>query len=191
MKKVTIEVSARHCHISKKDLVLLFGKNYRLKPLKPLSQKGQFSCRETVRVKTGSGQLKNIRILGPERENTQVELSRTDCRELNIFPPITECTDPHNKKSCSILEIIGPKGKIKRCAAIIAKRHLHCDVKTAKMLKLQNKQLISLRIDSDRPLTFHEVLVRVRRDFVFRIHLDTDEANAAGVKSGDTGRLLI
>lgn len=190
MPKVTIEISAHHCHLSRKDLDLLFGKNYQLKWLKALSQIGQYAAKETISIKTVAGRIDNIRILGPARKNSQVELTKTDCYKLKITPPIVECTCGQLYQDCAIIEIIGPKNKIKRCAAMIAHRHIHCDPKTAKKLGLKDNQLVSVKTSGLRSVTFHKVLVRVAKDFVFRFHLDTDEANAAGVKPGDSGIII-
>lgn len=191
MVKVKIEISAHHCHLSKRDKELLFGKNYKLTPKKPLSQTGQFASQEKISVQTPAGKIDDLRVLGPERKYSQVELTKTDCYKLKIEPPVIECTSPGKARGCSMLEIMGPKRSIKRCAAIVAFRHIHCDVKTANKLGLKNKQLVSVKTLGKRSVTFHNVLIRVRKDFVFRMHLDTDEANAAGIKPGDEGLLLI
>ncbi|MBU1164742.1 phosphate propanoyltransferase [Patescibacteria group bacterium] len=190
VKKIKIEVSAHHAHLSRKDLDILFGKNYQLKPIKALSQTGQFASKETIKIKTKDGQIDDVRILGPTRPNTQVELSRTECFELKIDPPVLECTCPDKKGGCAQVEIVGPKGKVKRCAAILAHRHIHCDPSSAKKMGLKNKQLVSVKTNGKRSITFHNILVRTRKDFVCRMHLDTDEANAAGIKQGDFGQII-
>ena len=133
--------------------------------------------------------LKNLRILGPERKNTQVEISLTEGYYLKVKPPIAECARPDKPGGGLLAEIIGPKGKISRRALIAARRHFHLDPKTAKKLKLKNKQLISLKTSGPRSATFNNVLVRIDPSFSPRIHLDTDEANAAGLKPGEKGEL--
>jgi propanediol utilization protein len=189
--RVQIEVSGHHCHISRADLDQIYGQGYTLKPIKTLSQTGQFASQETINIKVGNKLLKNLRILGPERKNTQVEISLSEAYHLKISPPITECTQPQKKKNgCIICEIIGPKGKIKRRAIIVAFRHFHTDPKTAKKLKLKNGQLVSVKTKGQRGLIFNNVLVRVDPSFNSRINLDTDEANASGLKSGDFGDLI-
>lgn len=191
MPKVIIEISAHHCHLSQNDLEILFGKNYQLTPEKPLSQIGQFAAKETVTVKIPESEITNVRILGPVRKNTQVEISKTEAYQLKVEPPVVECTCLEKVGGCAICEIIGPRGKIKRCALIVAHRHLHCDPKTAQKLKLKDGQLVSVKTKGSRGLTFHNVLIRIHKDFVFRMHLDTDEGNAAGVKTGDIGEIII
>lgn len=188
--KVIIEVSGHHCHISRQDLDVLFGQGYKLKPVKALSQNGQFASQETVAIKVGEKKLENVRILGPERKNTQVEISLSEAYELKIRPPIAECTCPAKANGCINAQLIGPKGKIKRCAIIVAHRHFHIDPKTAAKLKLKDKQLISIKTKGLRSLIFNNVLVRIDSSFSPRIHLDTDEANAAGLKDGELGEII-
>ena len=189
--RVIIEISGHHCHISRKDLDIIYGKGYKLTPVKPLSQIGQFAAKEAVTVKVGKKRMENIRILGPTRKNTQVEISLTEAYNLKIKPPITECTSPDKPHGCIMAEIIGPEGKVSRCAIIIAHRHFHLDPKTAKKLGIKEKQLISVKTSGERSLTFHNVLVRINPSFRPRIHLDTDEANAAGLKNGKKGKIII
>jgi len=190
-KKVIIEVSGHHCHISRNDLDIIYGKNYHLTPIKPLSQNKQFAAKETVTVTVGDRKMENVRILGPERKNTQVEISLTEAYQLRIKPPVVECTCPKKIGGCVIAEISGPKGRIKRCTIIIAYRHFHTDLKTAKIIGLKEGQLISLKTTGKRSVTFHNILVRVDKNFKPRIHLDTDEANAASLKDGQTGKIII
>ena len=175
--KIKIEISARHCHLSSKDLEKLFGKNYQLKSAKPLSQSGQFVARETIGVKTPDGCINNVRILGPARGITQVEISRTNARQLNINSPVRE--SGNIKKSAGI-ELIGPNGTVKiKEGVIVAERHIHCDKATAKKLGLKNNQRISVKTNGVRSLTFNNVVVKIRADFSLAFHIDTDEANAA------------
>ncbi len=191
INKVIVEISAHHCHISRSDLDIIYGKNYKLTPIKPLSQTGQFACKETVTIKVGDKSINGLRILGPERENSQVEISISESRYLKVNPPIVECSRPKNPKCCQIVEIIGPKGKVKRCALIVAFRHFHTDFITAENIGVKDKQLISLKIYGKRGITFHNVLVRVNKNFKPRVHLDTDEGNAAGLKGGELGEIIL
>lgn len=175
--KIKIEISARHCHLSNKDLETLFGKNYRLKPLKPLSQPGQFASRETVAVQTAAGCVDNVRILGPARKATQVEISRTDANRLKINPPVRLSGDVKNSSGA---KIIGPKGAVKiKEGVIIAERHLHCDPTNGKKLGLKNNQRVSVKTQGNRSATFNNVVVRISKDSSLAFHIDTDEANAA------------
>lgn len=189
--QVTIEVSGHHCHISRTDLDIIYGKGYKLTPIKPLSQKGQFASKETISLKVGDKTMENIRILGPERPNTQVEISLTEAYRLKVKPPVVECTCPNKANSCIICDIIGPKGKVSRCAIIAAHRHFHTDPKTAKKIGLKEGQLISVKTLGKRSVTFHNVLVRINPNFKSRIHLDTDEANAAGIEGPQKGQIFI
>ena len=189
--QVIIEISGHHCHISRKDLDIIYGQGYKLTPVKPLSQTGQFAAKETVTIKVGNKKIEDVRILGPERKHTQVEISLTEAYELKIKPPIAECTCPSKSNGCVLVEIIGPKDKIRRCAIIIAHRHFHLDPKTAKKLKIKKGQVVSVKTSGKRSLTFHNILVRIDPSFKPRIHLDTDEANAAGLKNGEKGKIII
>jgi len=189
--KIPVEISAHHCHISRKDLDIIYGKGYKLTPIKPLSQTGQFASKEKVTIKVGKNKIENVRILGPERKNTQVEISLTEAFKLKIKPPIAECTQPGKTNGCTICDIVGPKGSVRRCSIIIAHRHFHTDPKTAKKIGLKNKQKISLKISGPRSVTFHNILVRIDPSFKPSVHLDTDEANAAGIKPGQKGEIII
>lgn len=177
MDKIRIEVSARHCHLSQKDLDKLFGKGYQLKPMKGLSQKGQFAAEETIILKTKDSQIDNLRILGPVRPQTQIELSMTDSRKIKISPPLRLSGDI--KDSAGAI-IIGPKGEVKlKEGIIIAKRHLHVNPAQAKKLSLKIGQSVSIRTVGDRSVTFHNIIVRVEDQFDLSFQVDTDEGNAA------------
>ncbi|MDO8669347.1 MAG: phosphate propanoyltransferase [Candidatus Buchananbacteria bacterium] len=177
MSKVRIEVSARHLHLSLKDLESLFGLGYKLKPLKNLSQHGEFASSDTVTVKTKGGQIDKIRVIGPLREKTQVEISVTDARKLKINPPVRLSGNVAGSISGTL---IGPKGEIKiKEGIIIAQRHLHCNPKQAKKLNLKNGQLLSVKTIGERSLTFHNIAVRIDDNFDLSLHLDTDEGNAS------------
>lgn len=189
--KIPIEISAHHCHISRKDLDVIYGKGYQLTPIKPLSQTGQYASKETVTIKVGNRSINDLRILGPERNNTQVEISKTEAYYLKIKPPVVEHVQPDKTNGCEMCEIIGPKGKIRRCAIIIACRHFHTNPETAKKMGVKNRQKVSLRVGGERGVTFHNILVRIDPSFRPSIHLDTDEANAAGLKPDQKGEIII
>jgi len=189
--KVILEVSGHHCHIARADLDALYGAGYQLTPVKPLSQTGQFAAQETVTIKAGNRELREVRILGPERKYTQVEISRTEAYHLKIDPPIRECTQPESAHGCALIEIAGPKGSLRRCAVIIAHRHFHTDPQSAKKYGVKAGQMVSVKTAGPRSITFNNILVRVDPSFEPRIHLDTDEANAAGIKTGDRGELIF
>lgn len=175
--KIRIEVSARHCHLSQKDLDKLFGKGYRLKPLKELSQKKQFAAEETIVLKTKDGQIDNLRILGPVRTETQVELAMTDARKLRITPPVRLSGDI--KGSAGGI-LAGPEGEVKlKEGIIIAKRHIHANSAQAKKFGLKKDMIVSIRTAGDRSATFHNVPVRIDGDYDLSFHIDTDEGNAS------------
>ncbi|MFA6526638.1 MAG: phosphate propanoyltransferase [Candidatus Buchananbacteria bacterium] len=177
MDKIRIEVSARHCHLSQKDLDKLFGKGYQLKPMKDLSQKSQFAAQETIIVKTKDGQIDNLRILGPVRPQTQIELSMTDARKLKINPPIRLSGDI--KRSVGAI-IIGPKGEVKlKEGIIIAKRHIHANPAQAKKMGLSKNMIISVKTVGERSVTFHSIPVRIDDNYDLSFHIDTDEGNAS------------
>lgn len=189
MKDVPIEVSARHIHFSEEDFKKLFGERARLDKLSDLSQPGEYACKETVILIGPKGRLKKVRVLGPFREKTQVEISLTDSRVLGVKPPIRLSGDTEQSESITIL---GPEDrKIKiRWGVIIAKRHIHISQEEALDLKLVNGEKVSVETFGKRSLVFHEVVVRVAPNYKMAFHIDADEANAAGVKTGSIGNLI-
>ncbi|MCL5794869.1 MAG: phosphate propanoyltransferase [Patescibacteria group bacterium] len=191
MTKVNIEISARHVHLSQNDLEVLFGSGYKLAVYKNLSQPGQFSSQETVDIKSRNNTIEKIRIVGPIREQTQVELSLTDCRLLKIDAPILVSGNLNN--SVGDIIIVGPHGTIKlKKGVIVAQRHLHIEPDKAKTLNIQNGDLIAIKINGQRSLIFNNVAVRSRKDIdKFVVHLDTDEANAAGIDGENTGEIIV
>jgi putative phosphotransacetylase len=182
-KEVIVEVSARHVHLSQTDLELLFGVGYQLTKKKELSQPGQFACEERVDVVGPKNTIKNVVVLGPIRPATQVEVALSDARTLGLIVPIRESGDVTGSAGCTL---IGPAGQITIAEGLIAaKRHLHVFAGDAEELAVQDKDSIALKITTDeRSLIFHDVVVRVSDKFATAVHLDTDEANAAGFTSG-------
>ena len=188
MKKIIAEVSARHLHLCQKDLEILFGsprgeagKKYLLHQKSALSQTGHYAAQETVNLVNKSKSL-TVRIIGPTRPDTQVELSMTDCKFLDIKPILRLSGD---LKNSSGLTLVGPKGKLKlKTGVIVAKRHLHLAIQDAKKWQLKNNQKVSVQVKGERALVFKNIIVRVGEGQT-RLHLDTDEANAAGIKNGE------
>ncbi|MFA6422013.1 MAG: phosphate propanoyltransferase [Candidatus Buchananbacteria bacterium] len=177
MEQIVIEVSARHCHLSQKDLNTLFGVNYELTFKKAMSQTGQFAAQEIVTLRTETGEINNLRILGPVREKTQIELSMTDARKLGIKPPLRLSGDLRGSVGGTV---IGPKGTVRiKEGIIIAKRHIHCDLVMAKKMSLTEKSLISVKTPGNRSVIFEDVEVRINKNFKFFMHIDTDEGNAS------------
>lgn len=186
---VPIEISARHIHLSAKDIETLFGKGYRIKPLKVLSQPAEFAAKEVVVIKTAKGELK-VRILGPEREKTQIELSRTEAFKLGLNPPVRES---HDLDGTPGLTVVGPKGSVRlRSGVIIAWRHIHSSPKQAALHGLRHGSIVSVSVQGERSLVFNQVEIKVNDDYDWHMHIDTDEANAAGLPSaGANGEVII
>ncbi len=180
MKKVIAEISARHLHLSSQDLVKLFGKDYKLKKLKDLSQPGEFAAKETVQVVGPKGKFEKVRIIGPTRKKTQVELSASDCRQVGINP-VWRLSGDHKKTPG--IKLKGPKGNvIIKKGVIVPLRHLHISHEQAKLWKLKNKKSVSAKVGGPKALVFKNIIVRVG-DYRTTIHIDTDDANAAGLLS--------
>jgi len=178
-KKIPVEISARHVHLSKNDFEKLFGNSQELHLVKNLSQEGEFSSDKTIELINGKNKINNVRIVGPFREKSQIEISLTDAYELKLNPL------PELRISGDIIGTIkvlvkGPKSSIK-IPAIIAKRHLHCSKEDGKKLKLKDAQIIKIKISGRRGLIFDNVAVRIKHGFKTSLHLDTDEANSAGI----------
>mgnify|MGYP001202575320 CR=1 FL=1 len=188
LPSVLVEVSARHLHLSRPDLDVLFDAGYELTGKKPLSQPGQFAAEETVRVAGPRGHMDNVRILGPVRGDTQVELSMTDCFHLGIQPVLKMSGDIEGSPGTILF---GPAGhtEIKQ-GVIVAKRHLHITPSDAENFGLADGQEISVRIDSPRGGILENIAVRVSEKFSTALHLDTDEANALGIKTGGRAEIL-
>ena len=180
MSKVLVEVSARHAHLSKKDLEILFGEGYELTPKKDLSQPGQFACEERVDVIGPKREIKGVSILGPLRPATQVEISLTDARSIGILAPIRESGDIGDSSGCTL---VGPRGSVEIAeGAVAAKRHIHLDTASAQQMGLNDKQVVAAKIDTpERSLVFGDVVIRVNDNFAPAMHIDTDEGNAAGI----------
>lgn len=187
-KIIPVGVSARHVHLSKEDLETLFGAGYELTVRKELSQPGQFASEETVEVVGPKRSFPKVRILGPVRSKTQVELSLTDCFSIGVKAPIRESGDIAGSGS---VKLIGPKGEVTIPeGVIVAARHIHMVPEEAEKFGLKDKQKVSVKTEGERGLIFNNVVVRVREDFALELHLDTDEANAAGLSNGAKAIIL-
>ena len=177
--KTPIEVSARHLHLSPADLSKLFGADYQLKILKRLSQKQEFAAKETVTLLGDQGTIKSVRIVGPLRPKTQVEISLTDAKTLGLNPPLRISGD---LRGAGTIKLIGPVGQVTVKAVIVAQRHLHLNPTEAKKLKLKSGQIIKVAIAGERKLILDNIVVRVANNFKLMLHLDTDEANASDLR---------
>ncbi len=182
-----VEVSARHVHLTREAVDVLFGAGHQLGKKKMLSQPGEFLSEERVKLVTPKGQIDNVAVLGPERKAVQVELSATDAKSLGLKAPVNLSGD---LSGAADVVIIGPNGILKADGTvIIAKAHLHLTPADAQHYGLRDGQIISVRIDSPRPITLNGVVVRVRSDMALAMHIDFDEANAGMVGPDATGTL--
>ena len=188
MANFLVETSARHVHLTREAVDTLFGKGYALTNKKDLSQPGQFACEEKVTVIGPKGSLK-ASILGPERSANQVELSLTDARTIGLSGvPVRESGDVANSVGC-IIE--GPCGKIEITEGVIAaKCHIHMTKTDAEVFGVQDKDIVSVRIDTKRPIVFCDVVVRVSDSYALAMHIDTDESNAAMATGAVYGEIV-
>jgi len=184
-RPIPIEASAHHVHLSKKHAEALFGPGYDLTPVSELSQPGQFACKETVTLAGPKGRVERVRVLGPVRSQTQVEISMTEQFRLGIYPPIRESGDLADTPG---ITIEGEKGSVTiEKGVICALRHIHMSPEDALSFGLRDKYKVRVRVQSDREVVFGDVLVRVHPNFKLAMHLDTDEANAGNIKTGAVG----
>ncbi len=182
-RMVVVGVSNRHGHLTREHTEILFGPGKRLTSLRPLLQPGQFACNETLTVVTAKGQIQRVRLIGPERKYTQVELSRTEAIQLGLDPPVRQSGELEGTPGCTL---IGPAGTVViPRGVIIAGRHIHCHTSEAEALRLKDRQLVRVRVAGERGAVLEQVLVRVHPEFKLEIHVDTDEANALGLHNGD------
>ena len=177
MKKVLVETSARHIHLSKEAVEILFGAGYELTKKTDLSQPGQFACAEKLDVVGPKGKLK-ASILGPTRNASQVELSLTDARSIGVSAPIRESGDIAGSAGC---KLVNPEtgAELELTEGVIAaKRHIHLTPEVAEEYGVKDKQIVSVKINSERSAILGDVVIRVNASFAPAMHIDTDEANA-------------
>ena len=188
-KEFIVEVSARHVHVTREVLDILFGKGYELTFKKALSQPGQFATNERIAVVGEKGSFPAVSILGPIRPETQVELSATDARSIGVKAPVRESADIKGSGGC---KLVGPCGEVEISeGVIIAKRHIHMPPADAENFGVQDKQIVSVKIDSpDRSLIFGDVVVRVSEKYALAMHIDTDESNAVLAPAGTMGTIV-
>ncbi len=188
--EVLVETSARHVHVSKKDLETLFGAGYELTVKKMLSQPGQYACEERVTVVGPKRELAGVSILGPCRGATQVELSLTDARSIGVNAPVRESGDIAGSGAC---KLVGPCGEVELTEGVIAaKRHIHMTTADAAEFGLVDKDVVSVQINNDngRCCVLGDVVVRVNDTYALAMHIDTDEANAACCAPGQMGIVI-
>lgn len=189
MEKILVEVSARHIHLSRADMDTLFGEGSELHPIKDLSQPGQFASEERVTLKGPKGTA-GVRVLGPLRKETQIELSLTDARTLGVKAMVRESGDLEG--TTGGLTIIGPKGEVTvERGVIAAKRHIHMTPADAEAFGVANGDVVAVKIVTDgRSVVFADTVVRVSENFKLAMHIDTDEANAAAIAGEAQGELV-
>lgn len=187
--KVVVNLSNRHIHLSRADVETLYGPGYQLTKTKDLIQPGQFACAEVLAIKGPKGTIEGVRILGPERKETQCEILASDVFKLGV--PGIPTRESGQLDGSFPFEIIGPAGSLKKNRGlIIAKRHIHFDPEAAKRFGVVDKQLVSLRVGEERGAIFLNVVCRVHSIYALECHIDFDEGNAVGIASGAIGEIV-
>ena len=177
---VPVGVSNRHIHLTQEHVEILFGKGYQLTPFKDLSQPGQYACKETLTIIGPSLRpIENVRVLGPVRQSSQVEISKTDSYALKVKPPVRESG---KIKGSSPITIIGPKGVVTLAeGCIIANRHIHMSPAEAAVFGISDGDYVTVDVEGERKTRWFDVQVRVHENFRLEMHVDTDDANSAGI----------
>ena len=186
---IPVGISNRHIHLTREHVDVLFGKGYELTKLKDLSQPGQYACKEQLTIVGPSMRaIEGVRVLGPERKASQVEISRTDSFVLKVKPPVRESGDI---KGSAPVTIIGPKGIVTLTeGCIIANRHIHMSEDEGRAFGVKDGDYVDVEFNGERRSLFYDVQIRVHKDFRLEMHIDTDDANAAGVGNGFKAKLL-
>ena len=180
---IPVGISNRHIHLSREDLETLFGKGYELTPIKDLSQPGQYACKETLTIIGPSLRpIENVRVLGPVRGASQVEISKTDSYTLKVKPPVRESG---KIAGSSPITIVGPKGVVTLSeGCIIANRHIHMSLEDGARFGVKDNDYVTVDVEGTRRTRWYDVQVRVHKDFRLEMHVDTDDANAVGIGNG-------
>ena len=186
---IPVGISNRHIHLTREHVETLFGKGYELTKLKDLSQPGQYACKEQLTIVGPSMRaIEGVRVLGPERKKSQVEISRTDSFVLKVKPPVRESGDIVGSAPVTI---IGPKGIVTlNEGCIIANRHIHMSEDEGKAFGVVDGEYVDVLMNGERKSMFYDVQIRVHKDFRLEMHIDTDDANAAGVGNGFRAKLI-
>jgi putative phosphotransacetylase len=186
---VPIAASNRHIHLSPEHVERLFGKGYQLTKQKDLSQPGQFAAKETVTLIGPEGKIANVRVLGPARGKTQVEVSLYDGYTLGVKPPIRNSGDIKDSESITIQ---GPRGQITIPEGLIcAARHIHMHTSDSEAFGVCDGELVQVKVDGPRGVIFSNVLIRVSPKYKLEMHIDIDEANAANIQNGQLGEIIV
>lgn len=187
--KIEIGVSNRHIHLSKESLEVLCGKEYSLNKLKDLKQPNEYASTLKLDIKGPKNIITNVRVLGPVRDYTQVEISKTDAYTLGLNPPVRDSGDLDNSES---IILIGPKGELKiKKGCIIATRHIHLTNEDIKKNNLENIKKVKVKISGKKGGILDNVYLKISDDYRLEMHIDTDDANAHLINQGDIGEILI
>ncbi|UNH39222.1 phosphate propanoyltransferase [Moellerella wisconsensis] len=181
---IPVGISNRHVHLSRQDIDVLFGQGYQLTPLKELKQPGQYAAKECVLVVGSKGSLSKVRVLGPERSTSQLEISKADCYALGVKAPVRGSGDLAGSGDALL---VGPAGHTHLTSQVIcAQRHIHMSTLDARSLNVTDGQTVQVKSEGLRSLVFDQVVIRVSPHFTLEFHIDTDEANAAGLSNNDS-----
>lgn len=185
---ILVETSARHLHVTKETLETLFGEGYELTVKKDLSQPGQFLSGEKVRVIGTKSEFPGVSILGPVRTANQVEITLTDARAIGVNAPVRESGDIAGSGACTL---VGPCGTVELTEGVIcAKRHIHLTPETAEEYGVKNGEIVSVKINSPRPVIYGDTVIRVSSSYAPAMHIDVDECNAAGITGNVMGEII-
>lgn len=185
--KVNIGISARHVHLNKEDLEILFGSNYQLEKYKDLTQIGEFAAIEQVTIQTIKNKIDNVRVLGPIRNYTQAEITKTDSYTLGIEPPVRNSGDLSNAAS---IQIIGPKGSIQKECCIIANRHIHMNEQDLITYGLKPNQIVKVKVDTIKGGIMDNVYIKCDKNFKLEMHIDLDDANSHLLTNQNSGYII-
>ena len=186
--ELPIANSNRHVHLTEADIETLFGAGYKLTPIKDLSQPGQFACDEVVDVQGPKGTITKVRVLGPARKASQVEILTADSFKLGVPVVIRDSGKLDGTPGCTL---IGPKGTVElKEGVIVAARHIHMNLKEAEEFGVKDMDIVSVEVGGERALVFNNVLIRAGEQYALEMHVDTEEGNAAGVKNGQIVKMV-
>ncbi|MEW9095998.1 MAG: phosphate propanoyltransferase [Clostridiaceae bacterium] len=186
--EIPVGVSNRHIHLSQKDLNILFGENYQMTKMKDLSQPGQYACKETLTICGPKGAIEKVRILGPTRSKTQVEVLAGDCFKLGAVPHPRLSGDLSKTPG---ITLIGPKGSVQiEEGLIVAQRHIHMTPEDAKSLGISDGQIVSIKFDDLRGGIYNNVVIRANDASKLECHIDTEEANAMNIACGSKVKIV-
>lgn len=185
---VPVGLSNRHVHLSQDDVDVLFGKGHQLQQVKALAQPGQFACEEKVDLVGPKNTIKGVRVLGPVRNSSQVEISISDGFALGVKAPIRPSGQHEDTPG---IKLVGPKGEVElEKGVIVASRHIHMSPSDANEFGVKNGEFVKIKVQGDRGLVFENVRIRVNNDFALEAHFDIEEGNAAGLKNGNLVELI-